>query len=342
MKRSARRGNFLNAMLSFAVVVAILLLSLLPGVTLIMLGWHYLGGASEVEKIHPATYMLFLLLPALTALDPEFRERAFRTLLRDHAFASFAFAVSATAIYAIVDKGASIAPFVDTFGSTIVVTLIMIVMRKRFLILLRNIFDLFFVINIVIIFIEYALKQNILYTNEAIYTNTGEFVTVFRACGLFGHPLAAAGLLGMYAIINLVMTPMRLRAASIARLMLSLTSFMAIFATGGRAALVITGAIFVAYVTVCAIRALIIDKINPVGIMFTIMAVVGTIIVVPVMWQLGFFDLTLNRFEHDYGSTFKSRNCLADRFINATAGPLVGTFAQQCRFYAAGSRPYRN
>jgi hypothetical protein len=81
MMRSVRRGNFLSEALSTTVIVDILLFSLIPGVTLIALGWHCLGGGSEIENIHLAAYLLVLLLVPLTVADPAFREKTFRTPL---------------------------------------------------------------------------------------------------------------------------------------------------------------------------------------------------------------------------------------------------------------------
>ena len=48
----------LASLLPYGVVLIIALYLLVSGHTLLILRWHYVGGGSSIEKLHPATYLL--------------------------------------------------------------------------------------------------------------------------------------------------------------------------------------------------------------------------------------------------------------------------------------------
>ena len=66
----------------------------------------------------------------------------------------FALALGATASYAILVKGVSITPFIDTFIAALVVAIGCICLPPKKLRFLRNLLDIYFVTNIAIIFLD--------------------------------------------------------------------------------------------------------------------------------------------------------------------------------------------
>jgi hypothetical protein len=296
----------------YVLIIIIMLYPVLSTPVLLLLDWHYIGGGGELEKIHPATYMLLVGICISLLIDSRFRWRILTHVASDLSLLLFLASVVITTFYCYVAKGASISPFVDTFIGAIVVSVILNGISRQPLVFLRRLVDVFFIGNALLIFWEIVAQQNILADFLISNGHIREMIDVFgpqqaaggfsRASALFNHPLDAAMLLGVYCISNLVSTPVHFSFATIKRLLLSLLSYVAIFPTGGRTSIVVTTLIVLLYMIYIAIAWFLRGSIKKAGLTFALLSVV---ILVPLslgLWDIGFFDPMLGRFEVDYGS----------------------------------------
>jgi hypothetical protein len=119
---------------------------------------------------------------------------------------------------------------------------------------------------------------------------------------LFDHPLAAAGFLSLYSILNLVATPVRRSLASAGRILLASLAFIAIFPTGGRAALVLSALVISLFIGWSALRSIATGSFNKAGLVFFASCLALFLLTLPIMQQLGVFDVMSRRFEYDSGS----------------------------------------
>jgi hypothetical protein len=278
--------------------LATLLFFLLPPSVFELLGWHYLGGGAEYQKIHVATYLLVMTFTGLWLIDPRFRGNVTQLCATDWTLISFVFAIGATASYAVLVKHVSIAPFVDTFLAALLVTIGWICLPSEHLRRLRHLLDIYFIANIAILFLEYAAKSTLIGPDTTDDFEFGQF----RAHALFENALSAANLLGVYAIANFLSTPVRLTRTSLIRLTLGFASLFAIFTTGGRTALVVTILILLGYLAFSATRQIASGRINRAALVYGSFGVPVLAVCVVVMLQLGIFDTILSRFEYDIGS----------------------------------------
>jgi hypothetical protein len=327
--RAAAREESQSRMLFSVFMFVIALYFLLPGNLLVSIGWNYLGGATEFEKIHPATYLLVAVFFWALIVDRAFRWRCFAYSATDYAFIAFAFAVLATATFAIAARGASAANLIDTFAVALIVTISSVAFPRRPMVQFRTFIHIFCIVNIALILAEYVLKQNFIFEGSSFYDiATAEIVTEFRAVGLFGHPLTAAGFFSLYSVLNLVATSVRLSLACAIRLLLSGLSFIAIFPTGGRSALVVSGLVMLVYVAWSALRSLARGSFSKAGFVYLVICLIVLVLTLPIMGQLGIFDVMLGRFENDYGSAL-SRDYALQILLNTRLEDLWFGLAQQ-------------
>lgn len=263
-----------------------------------LVGWGYLGGGPEYEKIHLATYLLLATALALFLLDAHFRRNTLCLCLTDWRLIFFALAVGATAVYAILFKQLSIAPFVDTFLAAILIAVIWICLPYDNLRQLRFLLDIYFATNIALLFFEYAAKWLVIGDLTPDSWELGQF----RSRALFENQLSAATMLGVYCLANLVSTPIRLAQANIARLLLAFAAFAAIFTTGGRAALVVTATLIALYFAISVFTQLASGRFNRAGLVCCVIGMPFLAACVFVLLHLGFFDTMLSRFQYDIGS----------------------------------------
>lgn len=289
--------------LHLLLIVATMSIFVLSGSLLRSLGWQYDGTGSEIEKLHPGTFLILASFLACMAFDSTMRRRLITNAISDYSLLGFITIISLTAIFAIVARGAQIAPFVDTSGLLILVTLIFISLPKQPLLLLRKWLDVFFVINIGMMLAEYLLKRNFLtiYAGDMIYQGE-RYTELIRPAALFGAPLSAAGLLSIYAVVKLTYAPLTYSPASAWRLFISFMSIVAIFTTGSRVPLLLTLLTLAFYLLGEAHKTITTGKVNSAAVGWTIVSILGAMLVVPVLYQLGFFDLLLLRFTEDNGS----------------------------------------
>ncbi len=306
-------GTILVPWLDYLLVLAITLYLLLSTQILVILRWHYAGGGSGIEKLHPATYLLCLILPVIFTLNSNFRRLFVRRLTSDRSIWCFVAAVFFTAFYAIVFGDASAAPFVDTFFAAIVVVIILTCLPDRPFQFFRLLVDVIFLINIVTIFAELVLHQDFVAPYVQAVIRTPEEMVVIggqseggnfgRLSAFFGHPLNAALLFGVYSIGNLVSMPMRLSMPAMFRLGLSLASYLAIFPTQSRSSMVATTIILGLYLCYFSVALWARRRLSPAGLAFALALLVVLACFALALWGGGYFDKMLLRFEYNSGSS---------------------------------------
>lgn len=284
--------------LRYLLALATVLFLWMPPSVFALIDWGYLGGGAEYEKIHLATYLLLATTLALFALDSRFRGNLLYLCLTDWRLIFFALAIAATAAYAILFKQLSIAPFIDTFLAALVVVVVCICLPYDNLRQLRALLDIFFIVNIALLFLEYGAKTLVI---GDLTPDSYEFGQ-FRARAFFEGQLSAATMLGVYCIANLVSTPIRLTRASVFRLSLVAASFAAIFTTGGRTALVVTALVICLYVVASFFSQLASGRFNKATLVYGVVGLPVFAAGVMALLYLGFFDTMLSRFEYDIGS----------------------------------------
>lgn len=309
--------------LASAILLFVALYFVLPGSLLPSLGWHYFGGGPEFQKIHPATYMLVAVFSLALVVDREFRRRCLVQLTTDYAFVAFGIAALATSVFAIAARGASAANLIETFALALIVRVSIVALPRKPMVWFRVFVDVLFIIGVVTVLGEFALRRTLIFENVAFYdAATGQIVvTEFRAAGIFGHPLAAAGFFGLYAILNLVSTPMRLSVRCASRLLLSALAFLAILPTGGRSALLVGGLIIAAFVASSAIRGLARGYFSKAGLVWSVFFLTCVVLMVPILYELDVFDVMLARFARDDGSTL-SREYAVQMLLNSRVEDL--------------------
>jgi hypothetical protein len=305
-----RTSAALAPLFPYGLVLLIGLYLVLSGTTLLILRWHYVGGGSAIEKIHPATYLLFVAVVTSLVFHSQFRRLFLQRISSDLLLVFFVAAIIFTAGYDVLFGNAPFAPFVDTFLAAVLTTIVLTCVPYSAILLLRRLVDLFFVFNIFLIFVEYVLHVDFIAPYVAGVIRTPEEFAVLggqggnfgRLAALFGHPLNAAMLFAVYSIANLVSVPMRISTAALVRLGLSALSYLAIFPTESRASMVATTLILALYLAYFGLGTVIRGRISPVGVSLTLIVALGVALVAMFLWEAGFFDNMLLRFQYDYGS----------------------------------------
>ena len=325
-RQPSQRRSMMLPLLRYVLALIVVLYLVLPGLTLLIFGWHYVGGGTAIQNLHPATYLLFVGLSLSLFFDQQFRRLFVHRFASDPSLALFVAAVLLT-IISSYSPDVSIAPFVDTFAVAIVTTVALTCVSNQQITVTRRLVDAIFVVNIFVMFCELVMQTDFLidYANTlgrnpeeiAVFGQQGEGSYFGRLSALFGHPLNAAMLFGIYSIANLVSTSLRFSPACTARVTLSILSYLAIFPTGGRASMVATTIIILLYISYSTIASVSRGYLNPVGVFYVGFIVVTLAILGAVLWSAGFFDQMLDRFENDYGSAL-SRHYAMEILQNAS------------------------
>lgn len=315
-----RRGSVSVAwfieLLQLSFVLSVLLYFLLPGNLLVVLGWAYLGGGAEYQKIHIATYFLILVFGLQFSVDTRFRNTVVSLCFTDFGLLGFGVAVFGVASYAIIAKNMSVAPFVDTFVAALIVAIGCICLSDRHLRNFKYLLNSYFIISIAIMFFEYFTKFNIIYPEATL-----RYHDFYRSSALFEGPLSAASLLALYSIIMLVSTPISMSLNCAMRLLLAFASFAAILTTGGRTSLVVCVAIAIGYIGISFINQFRRGYFTKVGLIYFAIALPLTVIGLVVFLSLGLFDTIAARFQDDIGSAY-SRQLALDLVFNMSIGDL--------------------
>jgi hypothetical protein len=282
-----------------AIVWLIALYLIFSPLTLPGIGWLYGGGGSELEKIHPATYLLVMILPLAMIFDRRFRHNAVHLLL-DPPFMLFVITSVSTAAYAILVKQVSAAPFVDTFLSTILVAVLTLGIPRISLLKLRTLLDVFILINVLLIFIEFATQQS--FYLRYFNASTAEIAGPGRWPGLLGAPLTAAQILAAYSLTTFISSPIRSSWIDASRLVFSILALLACTLTGGRTSVGVLIGLLALYFLVSAARQIMSGHVNKLGLIYFVGGVVVAAASVPLLADIGLFDTLTARFEFDNGS----------------------------------------
>jgi hypothetical protein len=335
--RPNRRRSMVLPLLPYVLPLIAVLYLVLPGLTLLILGWHYVGGGAAIQKLHPATYLLLVGLGLSLVFDQQLRRLFVHRFASDPSLVLFLAAVLLTAAYSYFTADTSIAPFVDTFGAAIVSAVVFTCISNRQIKFTRQLVDAFFIVNIFFIFFELIQQTDFLMDYVNTLSLTPEEAAILGAQGggsffgrlsaLFGHPLNAAMLFGIYSIANLVSTPMRFSPACAARLSLSILSYLAIFPTGSRASLVMTTIILLLYLISSTTGSISRGYLNQAGTIYVLVVGAALVLLGAFLWSVGFFDPMLDRFEHDAGSAL-SRDFALELLQNASTFTLWFGFTQ--------------
>lgn len=312
------RLGWLVELLRFGFILAVFLYFILPGNLLVLMGWDYLGlsGGPAFEKIHLATYLLVSVFGLLLIFDTRFRNIAPAICFTNFPFAAFSISAAATALFAVIVRQVSIAPFIDTLGTAIIATLGMICLPVAYMSKFRRLLDAYFVVSIAIIFFEYFTKTAIV--NPGAYNHYQES---FRASALFEGPLSAASLLGLYSLVVLISTRIDFSLYCIGRLLLSLMAFVAVLTTGGRTAFVATAVVISGFLGFSVFRQIRLGYLNKAAAVYFVIAIPLVIGALIVAISLGLFDTIIERFQNDIGSAL-SRKLAVDLVLNMSTGEL--------------------
>ena len=308
MLRQPKSLHFANRL----VLIGTFLFFLVSPYVFYLVGWRYLGGGTILENIHIGSYVLVVAFSLLMVHDIRFRQHVVGLSLHP-SFAPFLLSVAALAVYAIIVKKVSIAPFVDTFFATFIAVYAWTYLPPADLLRLRRYIDVYFAVSVAMLFIEYAMSSRIIPPTAALPYEPGQF----RSAALFEGPLSAATELGIYVLVTLFATPMRLTPACIVRLGMASLSYIAIFTTGGRTSLgtcLLCGGLFVLF---SGIRQLIAGRVNRAGLIYMFAGVPISAIALVLLWQLGVFDTVIARFQNDIGSAY-SRQVALELAFNLT------------------------
>lgn len=273
---------------------------ILSGIILPIIGWYYGGGGSELEKIHPATYLLIVVLPLIAIFDQRFRHTAI-SLWLDQPFLLFIVSCGSTAAYGILVKQVSAAPFVDTFFSTVLVATLALAMPLRALLQLRTVLDIVIMINVLLIFIEFTTQQSIVlrFYADPLLENLGG---AGRWSGMLGLPLAAAQILAVYSLTTFISSPIQLSWTGVTRVLFSVLALLACLLTGGRTAVASLIGLMVLYVLFAAARQLMSGAVSRLGVTYLFVGIVMVALCVPLLDRIGLFDVLSSRLEFDNGS----------------------------------------
>jgi hypothetical protein len=305
-------------------ILAIILYFILPPQVLERVGWHWAGSyygtdGPDYQKIHIATYLLIATFICLWLIDPRFRRNVTDICCTNWSLIMFALALGATASYAILVKGVSITPFIDTFIAALVVAIGCICLPPKKLRFLRNLLDIYFVTNIAIIFLEYAIRWSLF---PSPIGEGFETLQPWRASGFFGNGIAAGNILAVYSIVNFALSmPFNFTRQCLTRLTLAFVSFLAIFTTGSRAAAGVTILILFAFMAISAVRQIASGRINRAAVIYGFFGLAVVPICLMVLLQLGLFDTVLERIADDQGSAM-SRAIALDIVSNTPTDKL--------------------
>ena len=287
----SRLTNWMLHMFTLATV----LFFIVPPNILKSIGWQYIGGGAEYEKIHIATYLLIAAFVCLWLIDPPFRGNVTRLCRTDGTLISFAIAVGAIAFYAIIIKQVSITPFVDTFFAALLVAIGWICLPLENLRRLRCLLDIVLVTSIAIMLLEYGFQSHLI-------PHEHPDINGFRPDAFFGNALLASIILGVYSIANFASVSIKFTWACLIRLTLGTVSLFAIFVTGSRTAMITAVLILFAFLAFSAMRQVMSGRINRAAVVYGFLGFPVVAILVVVTLQLGMFDTILGRFEYDMGS----------------------------------------
>ncbi|MCH9765242.1 MAG: VpsF family polysaccharide biosynthesis protein [Alphaproteobacteria bacterium] len=278
------------------IAVLVLFLAVSP-LMLDMFGWHYgAPGGSALEKIHPATWMLFAVL----FLSASARGNPLSTVI-DAAHRYPGVFIYVTAVLVLIAQAILILhqPFtvyIDTFLAPAAVFLLLHRLpehRGRRLALLIH--ALFF-INAVIGIAEFVFGFRVTpFVIEGV-----EFGTEWRSSALFGHPLSNALMMGCY-VLSLALGAGR-EMPLVVRLCVFAVAALSMAVFGGRAATVVL-IVLIALLALKKLFSILAGKSFDLrSVWFVLLCLPVVLAGFAVIYDVGFFDRFLGRIFDDAGS----------------------------------------
>jgi hypothetical protein len=281
---------------SVGMSVAVAALLGVSGGMLWLIGYNYDGLAgSGVTKIHPFTYMIFILAAwrSFASGNPiTYFARAIEK--RPGAILMFFVAGVMFALTAI-RKGPGLAGIIDTYMGPVLLVLLLAEAGERDLRRLTILLHLIMTANALLGLFEFASKTLIFpyrFDGEAFPTDT-------RSAGLQGHPLANAMLTAAYLMA--LLSGAREIPGGL-RLVFILMQSAALVVFGGRTAMVISAVLGLPYVAWRVIGALRSGRVPLLGAAFSAVALTVVPIVIVAVVSSGMIDAILIRFSSDGGS----------------------------------------
>jgi hypothetical protein len=275
--------------------MAVLSLGLVSPEFLDFLGFHYISsGGSGFEKLHPATYLAvaaFMLLLTRRA-DPV--GEVDRLVSNAKLLLVYLFACALLTFQCLVLERPSSA-VIDTFLLPALLCLLVWSLPSAAKPLTVAVHAVVW-INIAIGFYEYFAGHRLVPITLGNLVVTGDW----RSTALLGHPLAAAGVVAMYAMALLLGPggglPRGWRIAAIAAAVCSLMVF------GGRTALVAVLVVAAGLAVTGAARLIRGDRFGLGSVILVTCGIVLLAVAVPILFDSGVFDRMIARFSSDQGS----------------------------------------
>lgn len=291
-------------------------------------GWNYgAPGGSFIEKIHPASLLLFLVFLLSAAAGDNPLSAIASALARHPNVTIYVLAVGAIIFQAIVVLQQAFTPYIDTFVMpALMFFLFYRVPEQRGVRLARLIHGLF-VINAVLGIAEFVFQFRLTpYVIEGV-----AYEQEWRSSALFGHPLSNALMTGCYVLaLSLgggkdLSPPFRFLAFSISTL--SMAAF------GGRAAT----ALLILALLILGLRHLFAilngQRFDKRAVIIGLMLLPLVLAAVAAVFEAGFFDRFLNRISDDEGSA-GTRLAMFDLFKHFTwYGLMVGPSSEHLQTY---------
>jgi hypothetical protein len=293
-------------------VTVTILLFFFNGPLLDLLGWHYsMDDGSFATKMHPTTYLLFFGALAAMALAPYatlplFKRPGFLVYLG----AAFLMVVKGVLITMSGVTGGEMSTALVSFFTPALLVIAVQPVSGRDLSRLVVPMRVFFALDSLMALAERAVGHRFI---PSFLDQQGEF----RATAFLGHPLAGSMLTGV--LIVHLMTARREKAPILQRLPEVLLHVAAMFAFGGRSALVFTTVILLLSAIFARqarnqTRISALQRALPIGV---VLLGIGFVFL-----PIDLVDRTLDRFTQDYGSA-QTRNSAVEAFLSMSPSDMI-------------------
>jgi hypothetical protein len=271
------------------------------------------AGGSAIEKIHPGTYLSVLALAVRLAAAPHPLRTLQRLLLGEPGLLIYLAALGLLAIYVAVVARLPVTLLIDSFLLALVLTLLLEGLNEGIARLLALLVVALFAADALLALTEFATGWRLIHISvpegvtadptrtDLVFDWRAAIAREWRATALFGHPLENAMLMGAF-VIALASQGSRWLGTGL-RLGLGIIGFLAMFAFGGRAALIFCGCGAVALISSRAARRLIAGRqfdLRLAGAVLLAMPVAAIALVL--FTETGLFERVAQRFTTDLGS----------------------------------------
>nr|WP_206682792.1 VpsF family polysaccharide biosynthesis protein [Chthonobacter albigriseus] len=266
------------------------------GGVLWVLGWNYEGlTGSGATKIHPSTYLIFLLFLARATLAGNPVGYLARAATARPAGALLAMAGVFLFATVVLRNGPGMAGVIDTYIAPGLLVLLLSDADERLLSRLTLLLHVIMTANALLGLAEYVLKFQLF-----PYRFDGDVFPMDKRSSAFqGHPLVNAFVTSIYTLS--LMTGARGLPAPVRFALIGL-QIPALVAFGGRSALVVTLVLGSAYGIYAALRQLQTGRVQLVAVAAAFLAFALVPIGIGLLATGGFFEPFIERFLNDGGS----------------------------------------